>query len=67
MLKNVVKEMYSTGKSVSTIIEDGGFVQISNEKEISALVEEVLQENADQVDKYKNGKGQLFGFLSASS
>jgi Asp-tRNA(Asn)/Glu-tRNA(Gln) amidotransferase B subunit len=53
----------SPGRSANAIMEDKGLVQIFNEKEISALVDEVLQENADQVDKYKDGKEQLFGFL----
>ena len=32
-------------------------------KEIAALIDQVLKENPNQVDKYKKGKEQLLGFF----
>jgi aspartyl-tRNA(Asn)/glutamyl-tRNA(Gln) amidotransferase subunit B len=61
--KDVFKEMYREGKSAKTIVKDKGLIQISDEAEIAAIIEQVLRENPDQVTRYKKGKGQLFGFF----
>ena len=61
--KDVFKEMYREGSSAKTIVRDKGLIQIADKAEIAAVVEQVLRENPDQVDRYKKGKGQLFGFF----
>ncbi len=61
--KDVFKEMYREGKSAKTIVKDKGLIQISDEAEIAAIIEQVLRENPDQVIRYKKGKGQLFEFF----
>ena len=44
-------------------MKDRGLIQISDEREIALIVKQVLRENPDQVDEYRKGKGQLFGFF----
>jgi len=61
--KDVFKEMYREGNPARAIVRDKGLIQISDKAEIAAVVEQVLRENPDQVDRYKKGKGQLFGFF----
>ena len=61
--KDVFKEMYREGESARRIVKDRGLVQISDEREIALIVKQVLRESPDQVDEYRKGKRQLFGFF----
>ena len=61
--KDVFKEMYREGKSARAIVKDKGLLQISDEAEIAAIIEQVLKGNPEQVAKYKKGKEQLLGFF----
>ena len=61
--KDVFKEMYREGRSARAIVKDKGLIQISDEAEISAIIEQVLKGNPEQVAKYKEGKEQLLGFF----
>ena len=55
--------MYQTGKEPTAIIDEKGLKQITDDKAIDKMVEEVLQANASQVDEYKRGKEKVLGFL----
>ena len=61
--KPVFEEMYQTGKEPIAIIEEKGLKQITDDKAIDKMVEEVLQANLSQVDEYKKGKEKVLGFL----
>ncbi len=61
--KDVFKEMYREGKSARAIVKDKGLIQISDEAEIAAIIEQVLRGNPEQVAKYKKGKKKLLGFF----
>jgi len=61
--KEVMVEMFKTGKSASTIIEEQGLVQVSDIGEIDRIVDEVLAANPGQVQSYRSGKEALFGFF----
>lgn len=61
--KDVFVEMYKTGKNADEIIEEKGLRQVSDEKAIETAVEKVLAANAKQIEQYRNGKTQVFGFL----
>ena len=61
--KSVFEEMYQTGKEPTAIIDDKGLKQITDDKAIDKMVEEVLQANLSQVDEYKGGKEKVLGFL----
>lgn len=61
--KDVLVEMFKTGKSAATIIEERGLVQLSDSGEIDALVDQVLAANEPQVRSYREGKEGLFGFF----
>ena len=61
--KDVLIEMFKTGKSAQTIIEEKGMVQVSDTGEIDALIDSVIAANLDAVANYRAGKEALFGFF----
>ena len=61
--KDVLVQMFSTGKTAATIVEEQGMVQVSDTGEIDAIIEQVLSANQSQVDSYRAGKETLFGFF----
>lgn len=61
--KEVLVEMFKTGKTAQVIIEEKGLVQLSDSGEIDSLIDEVIASNPDQVVNYRNGKETLFGFF----
>ena len=61
--KKVLDELFENPKSPSKIIEEKGWVQISDKSAIKEVVLEVLAENAQSVADYKAGKDRALGFL----
>lgn len=61
--KDVLEELFDNPRSPKKIIEEKGLSQISNKDEISAIVLQVLSENAQSVADYKAGKDRALGFL----
>jgi len=61
--KDVLVEMFRTGKGALAIIQEQGLVQVSDTGEIDALIDEVIAANPDQVTSYRGGKEALFGFF----
>jgi len=65
--KTVFAEMVASGHKPSDIVKELGLVQIQDEGVIRKVVEEVLTKNPAQVEQYKAGKTQLFGFFVGQS
>ena len=63
LAKDIFEDMCETGKNPNKIIQEKGLSQISDEGEIERLVDEVLNNNPDNIEKYKNGKTKLLGFF----
>lgn len=61
--KEVLVEMFKSGKSAQAIIEEQGLVQVSDTGEIDALIDTVITANPDQVANYRAGKEALLGFF----
>ena len=61
--KDVLVEMFKTGKPAQTIIEEKGMVQVSDTGEIDALIDDVIAANPDAVASYRSGKETLLGFF----
>jgi aspartyl-tRNA(Asn)/glutamyl-tRNA(Gln) amidotransferase subunit B len=51
------------GDNADSIIEAKGLKQVTDSGAIEAIVDEVIANNADQVEQYRNGKEQLLGFF----
>ena len=45
------------------IVEERGLRQVSDAGELTALVQQVIADNPDNVKTYKGGKDKLFGFF----
>ena len=62
--KKVLEEMFENAdKKPSKIIEEKGWVQISDENAIKEVVLKILAENNQSVIDYKAGKDRALGFL----
>jgi aspartyl-tRNA(Asn)/glutamyl-tRNA(Gln) amidotransferase subunit B len=61
--KDVLVEMFKTGKGAQAIIEEQGLVQLSDTGEIDVLIDGVMAANPQQVASYRAGKEALFGFF----
>jgi aspartyl-tRNA(Asn)/glutamyl-tRNA(Gln) amidotransferase subunit B len=61
--KEVFVEMFASGRSADEIIKEKGFEQISDAGAIEKIVDEIIENNQNQVDAYRNGNEKLFGFF----
>lgn len=61
--KDVLVEMFKTGKTVAAVIEERGLVQVSDTGAIDSIIDEVIGANPDQLASYRSGKQALFGFF----
>ncbi len=63
MAKEIFREMAASGKSAGAIIEEQDLRQISDSTKLTAVIEEIITQEAIQVQKYREGKRQLFDFF----
>ena len=63
MAKEVIEEMYRTGKAPGAIIKEKGLVQITDEGALSETIAEIIGKNPAQVAQYRAGKEKVFGFF----
>ena len=61
--KKVIEELFINVKAPSKIIEEKGWIQISDEGAIKEVVIKILEENPQSVQDYKGGKDRAIGFL----
>ncbi len=61
--KEVIDEMYKTGKTATTIIAERGLVQITDEGALAQAIHEVIAANPKQLEQYRGGKDKVFGFF----
>ncbi|MGC9467453.1 MAG: Asp-tRNA(Asn)/Glu-tRNA(Gln) amidotransferase subunit GatB [Anaerolineae bacterium] len=57
--KDVLEVMFETGRDPQPIVAEKGLVQISDEEALARVVVDVLTENPDQVEAYREGKTSL--------
>jgi len=61
--KEVFEEMFLTGKSADTVVEEKGLAQISDTSEIEKIADDILDANPQSIEDFKAGKKQAAGFL----
>ncbi len=61
--KEVFEDMAATGEEPERIVERKGLGQLSDPRAIRDAAERVLTKHAAQVEQYRGGKAQVFGFL----
>src|SRR5512145_972640 len=63
MAKEVIDDMYKTGKTPKDIIAEKGMVQITDEGELTKTITAIIEANPKQLADYRSGKDKLFGFF----
>ncbi|MFN0140222.1 MAG: Asp-tRNA(Asn)/Glu-tRNA(Gln) amidotransferase subunit GatB [Pyrinomonadaceae bacterium] len=61
--KEVLAEMFASGRTAAEVISEKGFEQISDTGAIEKIVDEVIAANQTNVDAYRAGNEKLFGFF----
>jgi aspartyl-tRNA(Asn)/glutamyl-tRNA(Gln) amidotransferase subunit B len=61
--KDVLIEMFGTGKSASVVVEERGLAQVSDRGEIERVVGEVIADSPKQLEQYRAGKESLLGYF----
>jgi aspartyl-tRNA(Asn)/glutamyl-tRNA(Gln) amidotransferase subunit B len=61
--KEVLIDMFATGKDAKTVVAEKGLVQISDRGALEQAVREVMEANPGPVSDYRSGKEKAFGFL----
>ena len=61
--KEVFEEMFTKGGNAGDIVDAKGLKQISNTDELESMAKNIIEENTDQVAKFKNGNEKLFGWF----
>jgi aspartyl-tRNA(Asn)/glutamyl-tRNA(Gln) amidotransferase subunit B len=61
--KDVLVEMFQTGKSAAAVVDERGLVQVSDTGEIDSVIDEVIAASPNQLEQYRSGKEALFGFF----
>jgi aspartyl-tRNA(Asn)/glutamyl-tRNA(Gln) amidotransferase subunit B len=63
MGRKVLGQMVDSGKTASGIIEEEGLSQVQDSDELSAWVDAVIEENSDEVERYRSGETRLIGYF----
>ncbi len=63
MAKEILEEMYRTGKPPRAVIDEKGLVQITDEGALTEVIDRILAANPGQLQQYRSGKEKLFGFF----
>ena len=61
--KTVFFDMMASGKDPQDIIREKNLVQVSDEGELMAIVEEIVAANPAQAEDFRNGKTKLMGYF----
>jgi len=61
--KDVLEDMFTSGKSAREIVDEKGLKQVSDQGEIEKVIEEVIEDNPKMVQDYLGGKDKLLGFF----
>ncbi|MBC7792197.1 MAG: hypothetical protein H7Z43_00690, partial [Clostridia bacterium] len=61
--KDVFVEMMAGGGTPKVIVEAKGWKQVTDASAIEPIVDAVLAANAESIEKYKQGKSNVLGFL----
>jgi len=65
--KKVFADAYASGADPLAIIDERGLTQVSDDAAIREVVEGVLAEHVDEVERYRAGETKIFGFLMGAA
>ncbi len=61
--KTVFAEMLESGKDPEAIVKEKNLVQVSDERELLAIVHQIVEANPDQAQQLREGKSKVMGFF----
>ncbi|MDN6141904.1 MAG: Asp-tRNA(Asn)/Glu-tRNA(Gln) amidotransferase subunit GatB [Tetragenococcus halophilus] len=61
--KKVFQELIEKGGEPKEIVEANGWIQLSDPAQLLPMINEVLDNNQQSIDDFKNGKDKAIGFL----
>ncbi|MDN6127061.1 MAG: Asp-tRNA(Asn)/Glu-tRNA(Gln) amidotransferase subunit GatB [Tetragenococcus halophilus] len=61
--KKVFQELIEKGGDPKEIVEANGWIQLSDPAQLLPMINEVLDNNQQSIDDFKNGKDKAIGFL----
>ena len=61
--KTVFDEMIATGKSAQKIVSEKSLEQVSDTGELEKSIEDILEANQKEVERYRGGETRLMGFF----
>jgi len=64
MGKEILAEMFATGKNAREVMAAKGFEQINDAGKITAVVREIMAANPKQVEQYRQGKTATLGWFA---
>ncbi len=62
--KEVLKEMFNTGKNPGVIVKEQGLAQMSDTGELEAIIEKIVADNPKSVEDIGAGNEKAYGFLT---
>ncbi len=61
--KTVFAEMLESGKDPEIIVKEKNLIQVSDERELLAIVEQIVAANPNQAQQLREGKSKVMGFF----
>jgi aspartyl-tRNA(Asn)/glutamyl-tRNA(Gln) amidotransferase subunit B len=61
--KTVFETMAASGQSAEVIVEEKGLVQVSDSAAIDPIVDALIADHPDEVQRYRGGQKKLIGFF----
>ena len=62
--KKVLEESYKTGRDPEKIVQEQGLTQVSDESALTGIIDEVIKENPQEVERFQAGEEKLLQFLT---
>jgi len=63
MAKDLLAEMFSSGKAAGELVSEKGLAQITDADQIGAVARQIIADNPKQVEQYRSGKTSTLGWL----
>lgn len=63
MAKKVFRELIENGGDAKEVVKAKGFIQLSDPSQLLPIITEILDNNQQSIDDFKNGKDRAVGFL----
>ena len=61
--RELFTELFTSEKSPEQLVKEKGLAQVSDEGQLTSIIEEVMTTHAAQVEQYRGGKAAVLGFL----